>query len=91
MRPMGKTMKKKRRFKWKQFAGDVRKMRDNMQMGLREAARCLGIHHATWCRAEQGKAIEVEDFVFICDWMAKEPTEYLTKRAGCTIGSEVVR
>ena len=82
-------MKPKRKFKWKQFGADVRHMRDNMQMGLREAARCLKIHHATWCRAEQGKAIEVADFVFICDWMDVEPTQYLTKRAGPPIPIEI--
>ncbi len=74
-------MKQKRRFKWKQFGKDVRQMRDNMQMGLREAAKCLKIHYSTWCRAEHGKAIDVADFVFLCDWMDENPIQYLTKRA----------
>lgn len=74
-------MKQKRPFRWKQFGRDVRAMRGNMQMGLREAGRCLKIHHATWCRAEAGKPIAVADFVFFCDWMDHEPTQYLFKRA----------
>lgn len=74
-------MKKKRPFRWKDFARDVRAMRENMQLGLRESARCLKIHHATWCRAEQGKPIAVADFIFFCDWMGIDPTYYLLKRA----------
>ena len=48
-------------------------MREGMAMGLREAARCLHINKSTWCRAEQGKPIETPDFIFFCDWMARDP------------------
>lgn len=72
-------MKKRRQFNWKRFGADIKSTRG--ECGLRSAARALGIHHATWCRAEQGKPIEAPDFVFLCDWMSKAPAHYLKKQA----------
>lgn len=74
-------MKQRRDFRWDDFASDVRRQREGRELGLREASRSLGVHHATLCRAEHGKPIEVADFVFLCDWLGVEPARYLTMRA----------
>lgn len=74
-------MKQRRPFKWKVFAREFREARESQELGLREAARTLGVHHATLCRAEQGKPIEVADFVFLCDWLGRDPKTYLIRPA----------
>jgi DNA-binding XRE family transcriptional regulator len=74
-------MKQRRDFKWSAFARDFRQARECQELGLREAARSLGVHHATLCRAEQGKPVEVADFVFLCDWLGVDPKAYPKTRA----------
>lgn len=68
------------RFKWKQFGHDLREMRQAADLGLHELARELKIHHATWCRAENGKPLTVPIFLFICDWMGVNPQSYAIRR-----------
>lgn len=63
-------------FNWPLFGSDLRKTREVAKVGLREIAREHGIHHATWCRAEQGKPITVPHFLQICEWMGADPFQY---------------
>lgn len=67
------------RFKWKQFAKDVRESRQDLGFGLREFGRKMGIHHATMCRVEQGKPIEAPTVIYLCEWMTQDPIFYLYK------------
>ena len=62
--------------KWKKFGGHIRQARLERGLGLRETARSLNIHHATWCRAESGKPVSVPYFLFLCDWMKSNPFQY---------------
>lgn len=64
------------RFKWNLFGKRLRAMREGADLGLREAARDLKINHATWCRAEQGRPINVPDFVMLCDWINEIPAHF---------------
>lgn len=66
------------RFKWGKFGQHLRVHRSSRGLGLRECSRSTTIHHATWCRAEQGKKITVPIFLFLCDWMNSNPLQYLT-------------
>lgn len=74
-------MKQKRPFRWRQFGRDLRANRTAFGWGLREAARETKTHHATFCRAEMGKPIEVADFVFLCRWIGAQPADYLRSRS----------
>jgi hypothetical protein len=68
------------KFRWKEFGSDLRNVRENSFLGLRAAARKLKIHHATWCRAEQGKPIEAPTLIFLCEWMGNDPIIYSRRR-----------
>lgn len=72
-------MKRPRKFDWRQFGRDLRAHRTAYGWGLREAARETETHHATFCRAEHGKRIEVADFVHLCWWIGTHPFDYLPK------------
>lgn len=72
------------KFNWKSFAHHLREMREAADLGLREAARSAGTHHATWCRAEQGKPLTVPIFLRLCDWMNSNPFQYLPQKAAAT-------
>lgn len=76
------------RFKWKAFGRDLRECRHAADLGLRELARELKIHHATWCRAENGKPLTVPIFLFLCDWLGVDPQIYAVRRATVTAGKE---
>lgn len=71
----------KRNFRWKEFGADLRWCRQSADLGLREIARELRVHHATWCRAENGKPLTVPVFLFLCDWMGMNPQHYALRRA----------
>lgn len=73
-------MKQKRPFRWGRFGKHLKAHRVRLGLGLREAARLTKTHHATFCRAEQGKAIEVSDFVFLCRWINRNPDAFLVIR-----------
>lgn len=70
-------MKRPRPFKWKQFGADLKAHRTAFGWGLREAARKTKTHHATFYRAENGKPIEVPDFLYLCSWTGLNPNHYL--------------
>lgn len=73
-------MAKHPKFKWKKFGADVKRFRCDLKVGLREVALQQRIHHATWCRAEQGKPVTVPIFLRLCEWMVRNPYEYATDR-----------
>jgi hypothetical protein len=64
------------RFKWTQFGRDVRSTRERMGFGLRDCCRAMPINKSTWCRAESGQPIQVPHFVFLCEWMNRDPSIY---------------
>ncbi len=68
------------KFRWKEFGKDLKGNRVNSFLGLRMAAHSLKISKATWCRAEQGKPIAAPTFIYLCDWMGNDPTQYLYRR-----------
>lgn len=68
------------KFGWKKFGRDVRESRKALGFGLREMARRLKVHHATWCRVEQGKPSTVPIFLYLCDWMGIDPQHYASRR-----------
>ena len=72
-------MKRRRPFGWKQFGADLKAHRTAFEWGLREAARVTKTHHATFCRAEHGKPIEVPDFLYLCWWCGLNPQDYLRR------------
>lgn len=61
---------------WKKLGRHLKKMREDGETGLREAAREAGIGHATWCRAEQGKPLSAAHFMGLCAWMGEPPYTY---------------
>lgn len=73
-------MKTRRRFKWAKLGRDIQSMMKANDLGLREAARSLRIHHATFCRAANGQPILVPDFVFLCAWIGRSPAAYLYEK-----------
>jgi hypothetical protein len=67
------------KFNWRKFGYDLHDIRIEVG-GLRKVAKSVGIHHATWCRAEQGKPVTVPVFLTICDWMVCDPFKYMPRR-----------
>jgi transcriptional regulator with XRE-family HTH domain len=45
--------------------------------GIREAAREVGISHATLSRVENGKIPDLDTFGKICIWLGEDPAVYL--------------
>lgn len=66
-------------FNWKTFGRHLRDMREDSDLGLRETARDANIHHATWCRAEQGKPLTVPIFLRLCARLVGAPTKHPAK------------
>lgn len=64
------------KFKWSDFASDLREYRERHGLGLRECCRSMPIGKSTWSRAENGKPIEASHFIFLCDWMRRNPKSY---------------
>lgn len=70
-------MKTRRRFNWGKLGRDIQRGMKRGDLGLREAARQLGIHHATFCRAANGQPISVPDFAYMCAWLNCNSAKYL--------------
>jgi transcriptional regulator with XRE-family HTH domain len=68
---------KRARIAWKAFGKDVRKVRLNLNVGLRELARLLGMAPATLSRAERGKPVDPATFLFLADWARGDPRRFL--------------
>lgn len=67
------------RLAWKRFGAHLRDIREGADVGLREAARSNKISPATWSRAENGKPITAPIFLFLCNWMDKNPFQYFVR------------
>jgi transcriptional regulator with XRE-family HTH domain len=65
------------RIAWKAFGKDVRSLRLNLNVGLRELARGFGMPPATLSRAERGKPVDPATFMFLTDWCGRDAREYL--------------
>lgn len=69
------------KFRWKTFGADLRSTRELIFMqGLREAAKAARVSHSTWSRAERGLPIEAPTFLFLCQWMNRNPARYMVRR-----------
>jgi hypothetical protein len=64
------------KFNWEGFGHDLKAYRERRNIGLREFCRSTPINKSTWCRAEQGKPIQVPQFVFLCELMCRRPISY---------------
>lgn len=64
------------KFDWNTFGADLRTYREKRGLGLRECSRSMPVNKSTWCRAENGKRIDVPHFVFLCEWMRRKPSNY---------------
>lgn len=57
------------------FGKAVRKARGDM--GVRSAAKEVGVSHATFSRVENGKEPDLETFARICRWLRRDPRYFL--------------
>ena len=64
------------RFSWKQFGADLQKTRKARGYGLRECARLLNLNAAHLLYIERGRATAAPYFIYICEWMNKDPLTY---------------
>ncbi len=69
-------MTPKMRFNWIDFANDLRAFRERRGLSLRELENSMPINKSTWCRAAQGKPIEVPQFIFLCELLRRHPKSY---------------
>ncbi len=67
------------KFKWRKFGSALRSYREDNGFGLRQVARGMKVHHATWCRAESGKPVTVPVFILLCEWMNANPFQYASR------------
>ena len=58
---------------WKMFGRELKALRKEAEIGLREACRDTGINHSAWCRAEGGKPVSVPNYLALCAWMEVHP------------------
>ena len=65
------------RIAWKAFGKDVRSVRMNLKVGLREFAWMIGMPPATLSRAECGKPVDAVTFVLLADWAGHDVRDYL--------------
>jgi DNA-binding XRE family transcriptional regulator len=64
-------------FNSERFIRDIREKRliDN-RMGLREAAKQIGIGSSTLNRIESGKPCDIDTFCLVIVWLAEQPNTY---------------
>ncbi|MDE2106231.1 MAG: helix-turn-helix transcriptional regulator [Patescibacteria group bacterium] len=62
---------------WKNFGRDVRDCRERHAMTLRRMSADFGIDRSTLSRAENGKPISPELFVWLADWAGHDTRDYL--------------
>jgi len=51
--------------------------REEMGVGVRVAAKEIGISHATLSRIERGNVPDIETFSKLCDWLKLDPSDFL--------------
>jgi transcriptional regulator with XRE-family HTH domain len=61
---------------WKKFGRDLKALRADAELGLREVCRETSIDKAAWCRAEAGKAVSVPNYLALCAWMEIHPFKH---------------
>jgi transcriptional regulator with XRE-family HTH domain len=64
------------KFSWKQFGADVRAMREARGYSLRECASKLNLDTSQLLRLERGRATGTQYFIYLCEWMGKNPVAY---------------
>ena len=64
------------KFSWKHFGADVRATREAKGYGLRECANKLNLDPPQWIHIERGRPTATPYFVFLCEWMGKNPAIY---------------
>lgn len=65
------------RIAWKAFGRDLRACRVEHEMTLRYMATSFGIGKSMLSRAENGKPISTEWFVWLADWCGHDARDYL--------------
>jgi transcriptional regulator with XRE-family HTH domain len=58
---------------WKKFGKQLRTLRTDAEIGLREICTETGIDKAAWSRAENGKPVSVPNYLALCAWMEVHP------------------
>lgn len=51
----------------------------DLNIGLREASKEIGVSAATLSRLENNKTIDIETFAKVIKWLDKMPNDYFTK------------
>lgn len=73
------------KFDYNKFATEIfmRKMqiqsREKREIGIREIAKPMQIHYATLSRAMNGKKLDVDSILSICEWMKAPITKFIKK------------
>jgi len=69
---------KQRQFDLIKFSKAVKKYRVQLAIGMRLAAKQVGISAATFCRIENGNSqAEINTVFTICDWMDKPIEQFI--------------
>jgi transcriptional regulator with XRE-family HTH domain len=63
-------------FSWKQFGADVRAARKAKGYSLRDCAIKLNLDVTQLLRLERGRATGAQYFIYLCEWMGKNPVTY---------------
>ena len=67
---------------WAQFAIDTHSVRIRSGKSLPDAAKLLGIGHATLSRAENGMTLDTFTFMRLCEAYDLEPKNYWVREQG---------
>jgi transcriptional regulator with XRE-family HTH domain len=74
------------------FAETLKAKRDSMELGVREAAEQIGnLSASTLSRIENGKIPDLPDFLAICAWMNRDPSEFWKRDSAESSTREQVR
>jgi transcriptional regulator with XRE-family HTH domain len=63
---------------WVKFGRDLRRVRKDANLPLREAAERCGIHYTVLSRTERGKYVGLGApyYLALCHWMRVDPFKY---------------
>jgi len=67
------------KFNWAKFGKQLRSIREDAEIGLREVSRETGVDKTAWSRAEHGKPISVPNLLALCVWMGVQPFQYFSR------------
>lgn len=65
------------KFNKKQLALDISSKMIDRGIGLREAAKEIGISYSTVCRVKQGKEPDVNSLMHLLDWLGNKFEDYI--------------